>query len=124
MLLFALLSLQLVNNAVVAQGDYYANIDFTAKNLELKTQLQALINPHTVLEYDAAYDAFEAISKAAHVPCDGNSSHIPDVYSNYCWLTDYVGQPNGECGNYKVEGDCYNREHSWPKSWFGKYRCG
>lgn len=26
---------------------------------------------------------------------------------------------NGEtCGNYSGEGDCYNREHSWPKSWF------
>jgi endonuclease I len=24
-----------------------------------------------------------------------------------------------ECGNYSGEGDCYNREHSWPKSWFG-----
>jgi endonuclease I len=23
-----------------------------------------------------------------------------------------------QCGNYKVEGDCYNREHSFPKSWF------
>lgn len=25
----------------------------------------------------------------------------------------------GRCGNYKKEGDCFNREHSWPKSWFG-----
>jgi len=24
-----------------------------------------------------------------------------------------------QCGNYGGEGDCYNREHSWPKSWFG-----
>ena len=23
-----------------------------------------------------------------------------------------------QCGNYGSEGDCYNREHSWPKSWF------
>ncbi len=22
-----------------------------------------------------------------------------------------------QCGNYGGEGDCYNREHSWPKSW-------
>ena len=28
---------------------------------------------------------------------------------------------NGEtCGNYSGEGDCYNREHSWPKSWFNE----
>lgn len=25
-----------------------------------------------------------------------------------------------QCGNYKTEGDCYNREHTWPKSaWNG-----
>ncbi len=23
-----------------------------------------------------------------------------------------------QCGNYSAEGDCYNREHSFPKSWF------
>jgi len=23
-----------------------------------------------------------------------------------------------QCGNYSVEGDCYNREHSWPQQWF------
>ncbi len=23
-----------------------------------------------------------------------------------------------QCGNYSGEGSCYNREHSWPKSWF------
>ncbi|MDL2313296.1 endonuclease [Bacteroidales bacterium OttesenSCG-928-B11] len=25
---------------------------------------------------------------------------------------------NDQCGNYSSEGDCYNREHSMPKSWF------
>ena len=24
-----------------------------------------------------------------------------------------------QCGQYSKEGDCYNREHSFPKSWFG-----
>mgnify|MGYP005993229323 CR=1 FL=1 len=31
-----------------------------------------------------------------------------------CWEYDVE-----QCGNYKTEGDCYNREHSWPKSWWG-----
>jgi endonuclease I len=30
---------------------------------------------------------------------------------NYIFITD-------QCGNYAAEGDCYNREHSFPKSWF------
>ena len=25
-----------------------------------------------------------------------------------------------QCGNYNGEGDCYNREHSWPQSWFNE----
>ena len=33
---------------------------------------------------------------------------------NRCWEYD-----KEQCGNYKTEGDCYNREHSWPKSWWG-----
>ncbi len=30
---------------------------------------------------------------------------------------EYVYQTN-QCGNYSNEGDCYNREHSFPQSWF------
>ena len=26
---------------------------------------------------------------------------------------------DAEGGNYSKEGDCYNREHTWPKSWWG-----
>ena len=34
----------------------------------------------------------------------------------YSTATFIVGQ--NQCGNYKNVGDCYNREHSMPKSWF------
>lgn len=43
--------------------------------------------------------------------CQGG---VFDVYSNKCWTPG-----TGQCGGYKREGDCYNREHSWPKSWWG-----
>ena len=33
--------------------------------------------------------------------------------TNYTFGTD-------QCGTYGVEGDCYNREHSVPKSWFSE----
>jgi endonuclease I len=51
---------------------------------------------------------------------------IPDIYSSYCWLPEKnVPLPGrGECGNYNKEGSCYNREHSWPKSWFGGFSAG
>ena len=37
-----------------------------------------------------------------------------------CVIMTYIKQ----CGNYKQEGDCYNREHSWPKSWWGGFSEG
>lgn len=36
-----------------------------------------------------------------------------DYYSS---ITNYTS--SGQCGNYSKEGDCYNREHSIPKSWW------
>lgn len=42
------------------------------------------------------------------------AGHIWDMYSdcNFVFRSD-------QCGNYRGECDCYNREHSIPKSWFG-----
>lgn len=102
-----------------ASEDYYRNIDPTAENDELKGQLQDLIYPHTVLSYDDVWGAFEVVDhNLPTYPCDGNSSDIPDIYSSYCW------PESKECGNYKKEGDCFNREHIWPKSWFGGFDAG
>lgn len=104
--------------------DYYAGIDFTATDEELRQQLHDLINPHVVFDYDAVWEAFEKIDQyLLTYPCNpSNATYIPDVYSSYCWTPDKV--TGGECGNYKKEGDCFNREHLWPKSWFGGFDYG
>ena len=56
-----------------------------------------------------------------------NDNTIVDIYSenptgpdpyNYNFNTASGGN-NGQCGNYTVEGNCYNREHIIPKSYFG-----
>eukprot|EP01031_Cornospumella_fuschlensis_P044391 gene44391-54284_t len=102
--------------------DYYKGIDVAAG--DLKTQLHTLIYNHTVYSYDDVWLAFPDIDVYLPTyPCDQNVSHIPDVYSTYCWSTDKV-TPGGECGNYKKEGDCFNREHLWPKAWFGGFDMG
>ena len=99
--------------------DYYSEIDSTATNDELKGQLQDLIYPHVVYSYDDVWMAFESVDQYLPTyPCDSNSSYIPDIYSSNCWPEEK------ECGNYKEEGDCYNREHVWPKSWFGGFDNG
>ncbi len=41
---------------------------------------------------------------------DDNDPATPETY-NFVYGTN-------QCGNYSKEGDCYNREHSTPKSWF------
>jgi endonuclease I len=104
---------------------YYQNIDFNAVNLDLKTQLKALINPHIVVDYDTVWLAFDSVDVyLPSYPCNpANESYIPDIYSNYCWDPEKVTM-GGECGNYSKEGDCYNREHIWPKSWFGGFDYG
>ena len=48
----------------------------------------------------------------------------PDVYSGFCWKNEGNVTTGGECGNYKKEGDCFNREHIFPKSWFGGFSEG
>jgi endonuclease I len=41
---------------------------------------------------------------------DDNNPAVPETY-NFTYGTN-------QCGNYNSEGDCYNREHTTPKSWF------
>ncbi|RYH15764.1 hypothetical protein EON65_31155 [archaeon] len=105
-----------------SSDDYYQGIDPSGSNL--KEQLHVLISNHTVYSYDDVWLAFSDVDVYLPTyPCDQNASHIPDVYSSYCWSTDKV-TPGGECGNYKKEGDCFNREHLWPKAWFGGFDMG
>ena len=65
-----------------------------------------IINSHNAKSYDYLWTAF----KTTDVDADGR---IWDMYSTKRW------RAGGEqCGNYSSIGDCYNREHSFPKSWF------
>lgn len=106
-------------------SQYYEGIDLSATDLTLKTSLKARINPHTVLSYDDIWTAFDTVYRnLANYPCNSNNStFIPDIYSAYCWDPEKLST-GGECGNYAKEGDCFNREHLWPKSWFGGFDNG
>lgn len=107
-------------------ADYYSGIDASAKDDDLKQQLKDLVSPHTVLSYDDVWTAFESVDKfLPGYPCDASDpTKIPDIYSGYCWKTAKNSGTGVECGNYHTEGDCFNREHSWPKSWFGGFSAG
>lgn len=74
----------------------------------LLTALQAVVGPHK----NVGYDGLWAVYNKADV--DENGKYI-DMYSTKRWTP---GQE--KCGNYKYVGDCVNREHSFPKSWFSE----
>ncbi len=73
------------------------------------------------LGYDGAIDAYQ---KSDVYPTDPN--HPDYVAGKAGKLWDMYGgcsfSAGNECGNYDGECDCYNREHSIPKSWWGGSR--
>lgn len=71
--------------------------------------LQALcsvISSHTQMSYSKLWDMY----KKTDIKANGK---IWDMYSN----VEFTPGTN-QCGTYSNVGDCYNREHSFPKSWF------
>ena len=87
-------------------GTYYQNAD-GKKGAALKTALASIINPHTQRTYNQLWTDFEKTDKKAN-------GKVWDMYSvkrEFTFGTD-------QAGNYSNEGDVYNREHSFPKSWF------
>ena len=76
---------------------------------ELKVALHDIIKGHHVVSYSGLLNAF------AYTDNDGNGN-VWDIYSN-CTFS-YSG--NSQCGEYEQEGDCWNREHTWPQSWFNE----
>jgi endonuclease I len=80
----------------------------------LQTALHNIIKGHTVVSYSSIPGFFPATdAKPGSVVWDMYSD-VPGGTPPYMYHYN-MGQ---ECGNYGGEGDCYNREHSWPKSWF------
>lgn len=76
------------------------------KGAALLSALEDVVGDHTALSYKALWDAFETTDV-------GSDGKLIDMYSTVKW------NPGKEqCGNYSSLGDCYNREHSFPKSWF------
>ena len=101
--------------AVMAQGPnnsgpYYQQAN-GQKSRALKTALSNIIaiDANDVESYDGLIKAYVKTDTRA----DG---YVRDWYSN----TTHFRHNTDKAGNYSKEGDCYNREHSIPQSWFNK----
>lgn len=85
----------------------------------LKTKLSQIITSgHQAKSYDNLYNGYPNTDKDKYYENDGS---VLDMYSeNPSGADPYVYQHGvKKCGSYSTEGDCYNREHLVPQSFFG-----
>jgi len=88
-------------------SEYYAHIDPNSPSL--KEDLSELISHEQSCTYAELWEAYKVLWIRGRC-----GTLLNDVYSSTCWV------PGGDqCGQPSKPGDCYNREHSWPKSWWG-----
>ena len=114
--IFVLLAaLVTINISVLAEDlpTYYADLD----GKSAKTLVDALTTVARKNYSGRTYDQLWTDFCTTDVyPSDstGKAGKLWDMYSNVLWTCG-----SKQCGNYSYVGDCYNREHSLPKSWFG-----
>ena len=88
-----------------APSMYYSSASgYYGKNLI--EALSDIIEDHTQLSYSGVWTAYQTTD------LDENGK-VWDMYSTKRWT-----YKKEQCGSYSSIGDCYNREHSFPKSWF------
>src|SRR5699024_2716738 len=84
----------------------------------LKTELHDIISQGYIAHsYGDLWTAFDETDVDLYYENDGT---LLDIYSENPNGTDAYEYTfsNDQCGNYGGEGDCYNREHLMPQSWF------
>ncbi|SCY64067.1 Por secretion system C-terminal sorting domain-containing protein [Flavobacterium anhuiense] len=99
-------------------SEYYSTA--TGTGYTLKTQLYNIIKGHTDNGYAGLYTTYQTSDVDNFYENDGT---ILDMYSENPSGTDpytYTTGTTQRCGNYSVEGDCYNREHIIPQSVFSE----
>ncbi|MBQ9356182.1 MAG: endonuclease [Prevotella sp.] len=90
-----------------SSGTYYRQADGKS-GAQLKTALCGIIYNRTERTYNELWTDFRTTDARPN----GKVWDMYSAISNFTFGTD-------QAGNYRGEGDVYNREHSFPKSWFG-----
>lgn len=118
--LFLSLSVTLISLAQAPAG-YYNSA--TGTGYTLKTQLKSIISSgHIDRGYNSLWTMYQ--NSAYRDAYYENNNTILDIYSENPTGPDsyeYIAG-NNQCGNYNSEGDCYNREHLVPQSYFDSYQ--
>ena len=104
-LTFVIILIGFLSQAQIPNGYYNSANGKTGD--ELKVALHNIIKGHSEVSYSGLLDAY------AYTDCDANGK-IWDIYSNY----HYELNQNGS--SFPNEGAGWNREHTWPQSWFNE----
>jgi endonuclease I len=106
--------LMLLNLWAIAQppSGYYNGTE-NLQGEELKSTLKNIIDDHDALSYSAIWNAFYDTDAKPNGKVWDMYSDVPNGTPPYEYTFG-----SDQCGNYSGEGSCYNREHSFPKSWF------
>jgi endonuclease I len=92
----------------------YYDAAYGKKGYQLRLALHSIIDDHNVVSYNSLWTHFYLTDDKPNGSVWDMYSDIPSGIPSYSFS---FGED--QCGNYIDEGDCYNREHSLPKSWFG-----
>jgi len=111
LILLSLLLIIFESKAQIPSG-YYDGTEGLS-GVTLKTELYGIISSHTVLSYNSLWSHFQNTDKKSNGKVWDMYSDTPGGVPPYEFTFG-----SDQCGNYTQEGDCYNREHSLPKSWF------
>lgn len=99
----------------VPEGYYSSAVG--KQGASLKSALFEIIKDPEVVSYAQLWGAFEKTDTRRNNRIWDIYSDQPDREAAY-----YHDSRNGRCGTFRAEGDCYNREHTLPRSWFHKNR--
>lgn len=106
--LLSAISILAVSSAAAQEPDGYYSACEGSSGSALLTKLKNKISSHKNVGYDGLWEVYN------DADVDENGK-IWDIYSTKRWT-----QGKEHCGNYSKVGDCINREHSVPQSWFSE----
>lgn len=107
-----LAGLMLLSTCAQPPAGYYDSAEGLSGQA-LRIALHNIIDDHTALSYDQLWGAFQSTDATS-------ANKVWDIYSDVPGSTPPYVYTFGsdQCGQYNGEGDCFNREHSFPQSWF------
>ena len=106
----ALLAISVMGKSVTPAASlptYYQDINGKSGKALFDAVQKVTKTGYSSLGYDGLWSAYQYTD--LH-----DNGYVWDMYSDCTWT-----YKSDQCGNYSGECDCYNREHSIPKSWFG-----